>query len=72
MGKEEDPFLVGHPLNLENARVEMVMPAFPALLAQPPFYKLGDEGPTLRSILLDQLSNEVIFLFSPWLLLQEP
>lgn len=33
MGQEQDPLLRRSPLNLQNARVKMIMPPLPALLA---------------------------------------
>ena len=51
VGKEEDPLLVRHPFDLEDAWIEVVVPSLTALLPQPSLNELGDEGPTLRSIL---------------------
>jgi hypothetical protein len=51
--EEEHPFLVGHPLDLEDAGVEVVVPPLPALLPQPSLHELRDERPPLRSVLLD-------------------
>lgn len=51
--QEKDPLLVRHPLDLENAGVQVVVPALSTLFAQPSFHELRDEGPSLRPILLD-------------------
>jgi hypothetical protein len=57
VGEEEDPLLMRHPLDLEDAGVKMVVPPLAALLAQPSLDELGDKGPPLRTVLLDQLAN---------------
>ena len=69
--EEQDPLLVRHPLDLEDAGVEVVVPAFAALLAQPPLHELGDEGPPLRPVLLHQFPHQVVLLLRPGLLPQE-
>lgn len=71
VGQEEDPLLVVHPLLLTDAGVEVVMPALPALLAKPALDGLGDEGPPLGAVLLDQLADQIVLGLSPGLLLQE-
>lgn len=41
------------PLSLEDAGVEVIMPAFSALFAHSAGDKAGNEGPALGSILID-------------------
>ena len=65
MCQKQDPLFVGHPLNFQDIGVKVVVPPLSALLAQPPLNELGDEGPTLRSMLLNQFPNQVILCFSP-------
>lgn len=51
--EEEDPLLMQHPFNLQDGGVQVVVPPLTALLPQPPFDELGDEGPTLWAVLFD-------------------
>ena len=53
MSQEEDPLFMGHPLDLEDAGVEVVVPTFSALFPKSPLNKLSDEGPPLRPILFN-------------------
>ena len=53
VGQEEDPLFMGHPFDLEDAGVKVVVPTFPTLLSNPSFNKLSDEGPPLRPIFFD-------------------
>lgn len=69
--QEQDPLFVGHPLHLQDAGVEVVMPALPALLAEPALDELGDKGPALGAILFNKLSNQIILLFGPGFFLEE-
>ena len=71
VGQEEDPLFVGHPLHFEDARVEVVVPALPALLAEAALDELGDEGPPLGPILFDQPADQVVLGFGPGLLPEE-
>jgi hypothetical protein len=71
VGEEEHPLLVRHPFDLEDAWIEVVVPSLTALLAQPSLDELGDEGPTLRSILFHQSADQVILLLSPRFLSQK-
>lgn len=71
VGQEEDPLLMVHPLLLADAGVQVVVPALPALLAQPALDRLGDEGPSLGAVLLDQFTNQIVLSLSPGLLLEE-
>jgi hypothetical protein len=50
---------------LLNLRVEMVVPALPALLPNATLEVLGNEGPTLRPILLHQVHHLLVLLFGP-------
>ena len=71
VGEEEDPLFVVHPFLLADAGVEVVMPALPALLAQAALDGLGDEGPPLGAVLLDQPADQTILGLRPGLLLEE-
>ena len=51
----QDPFLLLVPVDFLNARVQMVVPTFAALLSHSTVEMLGDEGPLLRTISHDQL-----------------
>ena len=71
VGEEQDPLLVRHPFYLEDAGVEVVVPALAALLAQAPLHEFSDEGPALRAVLLDEPAHQVVLLLAPRLLPQE-
>jgi hypothetical protein len=71
MRKKEDPLLMRSPLDFKDRRVEVVMPTFPALLAQTTLHELGDEGPTLRAVLLHQSTHQQVLLLRPRFLTQE-
>ena len=60
----EEIFFEG-PLLLDHVRVEMVMPALTALLANAPWQSNGNLGPVLGSVLRHKLRQEVVFLFGP-------
>jgi hypothetical protein len=47
------------------------MPSFSTLLPESSLYELGDKGPALWSILLDELSDQVVFLVGPRLFSEE-
>ena len=57
MGLTDDAVLLLCPAGLLHLRVEVVVPALTALLAQPAFQVLGDQRPLLRAVLLDQLDD---------------
>lgn len=67
LGQKENPFLVESPLDLDNFRVEVVVPPFPALFAQAPGHKLGNERPSLRAVLFDKASHKLVFFLGPGL-----
>ena len=69
--QKQDPLLVRHPFDLEDTRVEVIVPPFSALLAETSLDELGDEGPPLRSVLFDQSSDQVILCLGPGLLSKE-
>lgn len=71
MRQEQNPLLVGHPFYLEDAGVEVVVPALAALLAQPPLHEFSDEGPALGTVLLDQSPHQIVLLLAPRLLPQK-
>lgn len=49
-------FLLG-PAGLFHLRVEVIVPALPALLPQPALQVLGNQRPLFGAILLDQLND---------------
>jgi len=51
------------PPFLLDFRVEVVVPAFPALLADPAGQALGDEAPVLGAVFEDEAHDELVFLF---------
>lgn len=53
----DDPVLFLGPRRLLHLRVEVVVPALAALLADTTLQVLGDHRPALRSVLLDQLDH---------------
>jgi len=65
MVEEQDPLFLIAPLDLLNLRVQVVVPPLPALLPNPPRQVVCDLGPLLRAILLNQLQDQAIFIFSP-------
>lgn len=69
--EKEDPLLMSSPLDLEDGGVEVVVPTFTALLAEASLHELGDEGPPLRTVLLDQATHEQVLLLRPRFLAQE-
>ena len=69
--QKKDPLLVRHPLYLENAGIEVVVPSLTTLLAKTTLHKFGDEGPSLRSVFFDQFSDKVVLLLCPRLLPEE-
>jgi hypothetical protein len=71
VGEEEDPLLMQHPLHLQDGRVQVVVPPLATLLAQTALDELGDEGPPLRTVLLDELAHQAVLLLRPGLLSQE-
>ena len=62
---QDGPILVGRPGLLANVRVEVVVPPLPALLAYPPGQLVGDDGPLLGPVPLDQLDDLAILLLGP-------
>ena len=71
MGQEQYPLFMCFPFFLEDTGVEVVMPALATLFSQSSWYKLGDERPTLRPILFDESSDQVILVVSPRFLFQK-
>lgn len=62
---QDGPILVGRPGLLANVRVEVVVPPLSALLADPAGQLVGDDGPLLGPVPLDQLDDLAIFLLGP-------
>lgn len=60
---DDDPIFLLRPTLLADARVEMVVPPFSALLANPAREVLGNKAPILGSVGLDELQDQLIFLF---------
>lgn len=69
--QKQNPLLVRHPLHLQNTRIEMIVPTLAALLTEPSLDKLGNERPSLRTVLFDQFTDEVVLLLSPRLFPQK-
>lgn len=69
--QEKNPFFMWHPLHLQDAGVEVIMPSLAALLAESALHELGDEGPALRPILFNKLPDKIVLLLSPGLFLKE-
>jgi hypothetical protein len=63
--QEQDPLLLFVPVDLLDARVEMVVPALTALLAHSTVEVLRDECPLLRPIGHNQLEDAPVLLRSP-------
>lgn len=57
VGLVDDPVLFLGPRGLLHLRVEVVVPALAALLADAPLQVLGDDRPALGSVLLHQLDH---------------
>ena len=60
---DDDPIFLLRPTFLADVGVEMVVPPLSALLADPSGKVLGDEAPILGSVCLDELQDQLIFLF---------
>lgn len=54
-----------HPFVFKDRRVQMVVPSFPALFAQPPWYKPGDERPALGAVLVDKTPDKQVLVLGP-------
>lgn len=65
MHEEEDPFLLFVPVDLLDARVEVVVPALATLLAYATVQVLRNEGPLLRAVGDDELKYTPVFLRGP-------
>jgi hypothetical protein len=50
----------------------MVMPTLPTLFAEASFDKLGNEWPSLWSILFDKTSDSIVLGLCPWFFLEKP
>ena len=62
----KDPFLFSGPGGLPlNHWIEMVMPSFSALLSDSTRKMVGNLGPLLRPIDVDQVQEESVFYVSP-------
>mmetsp|Transcript_33230 Transcript_33230/g.98762 ORF Transcript_33230/g.98762 Transcript_33230/m.98762 type:complete len:262 (+) Transcript_33230:1740-2525(+) len=57
--------LLLHPLSAVDVRIEVIVPALPALLPQSSLELLGDERPLLLPVLMDQLCHLRVLLGSP-------
>jgi hypothetical protein len=66
--KEENPLFLLTPAYLFDLRIQVIMPALPALLPDATREMLSDLSPLLRSMQMNQLNHESILLFSPWTL----
>ena len=63
--QEQDPLFLLVPVDLLDARVEVVVPALAALLANSAVQVLRDEGPLLWSVGHNQLEDSPVFLRRP-------
>ena len=66
VSEKETPFLMVMPVGLLDPWVEVVVPAFTALLPNAAWQVLRYESPLLRAVHLDQFYEEFIFRFGPW------
>lgn len=57
VGLTDDAVLLLSPAGLLYLRVQVVVPALTALLPQPALQVLGNKGPMLCAVLLDQLDD---------------
>lgn len=65
MHEKQDPFLLLVPVDFLNARVQVVVPTFAALLSHSTVEVLGDERPLLGTIRHDQLQDVPVFFSCP-------
>ena len=65
MGFKNDFILLFSPATILNIRVQVVVPSFPALLANASIELGCDEGPVLGPVLLNQHDYLLIFLLRP-------
>ena len=63
--QEQDPLFLLVPVDLLDARVEVVVPALAALLAHSAVQVLRDEGPLLRPVGHHKLEDTPVFLRCP-------
>jgi len=69
VAQEQYPLLILAPRDLADLRIQVVVPAFPTLLSDSSRQMLRNEASLLRSVLLDQIGDLVVFLRSSDLLL---
>jgi hypothetical protein len=65
MSKEQQPLLMISPLVFFDVGIQMIMPSFTALFSDPTWQILSDASPLLRAILLDQLNEIGILVYTP-------
>ena len=63
--EEEDPLLFLAPIDLLDARIQMIVPSLTALLADATIQVLGYECPLLRPVGDDELKEAPVFLCRP-------
>ena len=63
--QEQDPLFLLVPVDLLDARVEVVVPALAALLAHSAVQMLRDEGPLLRPVGHHELEDTPVLLRRP-------
>ena len=61
----DNSILLVRPGRLLDVRVQVVVPALPTLLPDPTLQLLGDQSPTLGSVLPHQLDHFLVLLFGP-------
>jgi hypothetical protein len=65
MKYEKDPLLFLTPLILLDGGVQMVVPSFTALLTDTTFQGTGDMSPLLRSFILHEHKDFLVFFLGP-------
>ena len=65
MHEKQDPFLLLVPVDFLNARVQVVVPTFAALLPHSTVEVLGDERPLLGTVCHDKLQDVPVFFSCP-------
>ena len=63
--EEEDPLFLLVPVDLLDARVQVVVPALAALLPHATVQVLGDQRPLLRAVRNDELEDAPVFFGRP-------
>jgi hypothetical protein len=70
VGEEQDPFLLTRPILFTDAGIQVVVPTFPALLAQPSRHAFSDQRPPVSPVLAHKLDELPVLQLAPRLLLK--